>query len=187
MLKASFTLPNGTLVTIEGAQDDVKDLLDYYNDSYPINSPRSAKNINFIKPPKPIGELVIPETPPDVLTQVVNLIKSCKDAEAIEKYILDKEKSNEANRVLLPLYIVHEYLGNAFGLTTVEISKITTDLGPKVKINRQNALRALARSSASKYVLGDKTRKVGTATKYTLNDRGVEYIKSILQGGKPDK
>ncbi len=178
MVKASFTLPNGTLVTIEGEPEDVRNLLDYYNNSQPAEE-KVAKRKPFIKP---LQQNTMPTVSkgvtPDTLAHVVNLIKSCPEAEAIEKYILGK--SNEANRVLLPLYIIHEYFENEFDLTTVEISKITTDLGPKVKVRRQNALRALARFSASKYVLGDKTRRVGTATRYKLNDRGVQYIKTIL-------
>jgi hypothetical protein len=188
MLKTSFNLPNGTLVTIEGEPEDIKDLLDHYSGFASSESFSSTKQKAAVKSPKKETK---PSTSSDItaetLTQIINLIKSCPEAEEIEKYILDKEKSSEANRALLPLYIIHEYLDNKFGITTVEIGKITADLGPKIKISRQNVLRALVRSSASKYVLGDKTRKAGTGTRYTLNDRGVKYIKSILANEKPEK
>jgi hypothetical protein len=188
MLKASFNLPNGTLVTIEGIPEDVRNLLDYYSNSHLLPESKPPKDKPSTKHPQQDATPNISKgVTPDTLAQVVNLIKSCPEAEAIEEFILDKEKSSEANRVLLPLYIIHEYLDNAFDLTTVEISKITTDLGPNVKVRRQNVLRALARSSASKYVLGDKTREIGTATRYKLNDRGVQYIKSILANEPPKK
>jgi len=187
MIKAAFNLPNGTLVTIEGTQEEVKDLLDHYSGSSLVEqSILDKQKITAKTPKKEAKSNISSEVTTDTLNQIVNCVKSCPEADAIEKYVLNKEISSEANRALLPLYIIHEYLNNAFGITTVEISKITTDLGPKIKISRQNVLRALARSSASKYVLGDKTRKVGTATRYTLNARGVKYIKSILANEKPE-
>ena len=180
MVKASFNLPNGTLVTIEGIPEDVRNLLDHFSNSH-LPKLKQPKRKTATKRSRQVATPTISNgVTVDTLAQVVNLIKSCPEAEAIEKYILNKAKSKEASRVLLPLYIIHEYLDNAFDLTTVEINKITTDLGPNVKVRRQNVLRALTRSSASNYVLGDKTRKIGTATRYKLNDRGVQYIKSVL-------
>lgn len=73
-------------------------------------------------------------------------------------------------------------MGNAFGLTTTEISKVTTELGGRARVTRQNANRGLVRSPASRYVLADKARQKGTAPRYTLNARGVQYMKSIIAG-----
>lgn len=184
MLKASFTLPNGTIVAVEGSPDEVKGLLDYYSSGATIHPrkaplPKTPKSENRKAPP-PAAEAT-----PDKLAQIVNLIKTCPEADSIEQNILSK--SNEANRAILPLYIIHQHLDNAFGLTTIEISKVTAELGPKVRIKRQNVLRALARSSASKYVLSDTTSKVGTASRYTLNDRGVKHIKLVLAGEPKQK
>jgi hypothetical protein len=183
MIKATFSLPNGTIVTIEGVQGDVQNLLDYYNNTYPsetIPPKRGVKKIIM-----PTQKTIKPDATnisPDTLTKIVNLIRSCPEAEAIEKNILEA-KSSEAVRVLLPLYIVHEYIENSFGLTTVEIGEITAELGNKVKVRRQNVLRAV-KYSASKYILGDRARKVGTGTRYTLSERGVQYIKLILTGNQ---
>lgn len=100
---------------------------------------------------------------------------------------MGKGRPPEADRVLLPLYIVHEYFEDAFGLTNNEIETITKDLGRKIKASRQNANRQFVRKEASKYVLGDKTRKTGLKIRYTLNDRGVQYMKSVLEKPPPEK
>lgn len=184
MLKATFSLPNGTLITIEGLREDVQNLLDYYSNTHPSDSTLPKHESKVVS--KTVHKAAKPETSddisPDMIIKIVNTIRSCLEAEAIEKNILEA-KSSEAVRVLLPLYIVHEYLDNSFGLTTVDIGAITAELGDKVKVRRQNVLRAV-KSSASKYVLGDRRRKVGTGTHYTINERGVQYIKSILAGSE---
>ena len=110
-------------------------------------------------------------------TQIVNLVKTCEEAEAIEKQILNRD--SQVDRTLLPLYIVHEYLDNAFALTSGEIGKITTDLG--IPISQPNASRTLA-GTASRYVIGDKIKKKGQAVRYKLHRRGVDYIKSVIGG-----
>ncbi len=182
MIKTTFSLPNGTLVTIEGSREDVQNLLDYYNNTSPRLStlPKHENKIDN-KPARKVAKSEsFTDISPDTQIKIINLIRSCQEAEAIEKNILEA-KSSEAVRVLLPLYIVHEYLENSFGLTTVEIGAITAELGSKVNVRRQNVLRAL-KSSASKYVLGDRARKAGIGTRYTISERGVQYIKSILAG-----
>jgi len=183
MIKATFSLPNGTTVTIEGLQSDVQNLLDYYSGTHPGEEiPPKHEGKKVVKPTHKTTKPDTSDITPDTLIKIVNLIRSCPEAEAIEKNILEA-KSSEAVRVLLPLYIIHEYIENSFGLTTVEIGDITAELGNKVKVRRQNVLRAV-KHSASKYVLGDRARKVGTGTRYTISDRGVQYIKSILMGNK---
>jgi hypothetical protein len=172
------------LVTVEGLRKDVQNLLDYYSNTHPSNpiSPKDQRKI-VTKPAHKAAEFESSaDISPDTLIKIVNLIRSCPEADVIEKNILEA-KSSEAVRVLLPLYIVHEYLENSFGLTTVEIGAITAELGNKVKVRRQNVLRAV-KYSASKYVLGDRARKVGTGTRYTLSERGVQHIKSILAGNQ---
>lgn len=52
MLKASFNLPNNTLVTIEGAKEDIQDLLDYYSDSHPADSSHSPNPKLVLNPQK---------------------------------------------------------------------------------------------------------------------------------------
>ena len=182
MIKATFSLSNGTLVTVEGLRADVQDLLDYYSNAHPSHSipPKQESKMVTKSVHKATKSESSADISPDTQTKIVNLIRSCPEAEIIEKNILEA-KSSEAVRVLLPLYIIHEYLENSFGLTTVEIGAITAELGSKVKVQRQNVLRAV-KYSASKYVLGDRARKVGTGTRYTLSERGVQYIRAILAG-----
>lgn len=192
MLKASFNLPNGTLVTIEGDKEDVRDLLDHYSNASPVavidsHLPKAKSNIHEKSTEKKADSHEISVVSSETLTQIVNKIKSCPEAEAIERNILGKAKPTEADRVLLPLYIVHKYFENSFGLTTVEIEAITTELGPKIKVNRQNANRQFVRKSTSRLVLSDTRRKVGAKVKYTLNDRGIQYIESVLAKLPPDK
>ncbi len=55
------------------------------------------------------------------LAEIVRLVKNSDEAEAIERNILNR--SSQVGRTLLPLYIVREYLKNAFGLLSGEISK----------------------------------------------------------------
>ena len=198
MVKASFTLPNatsitiegkvsldlpsGTVVTIEGTPKDVQKLLDNFNgsDGEVTSGSRKPKTNGSVKSAgKQDVDSNSTQATPDIL-KIVNMAKSCPEAESIEKRILEN-KPSETDRVLLPLYIVHQYLDNAYGLTTVEIGEIMTELGSSAKITRQNALRALTKKQAAKYVVADKIRKPGTGTRYTLNDRGVQYMKSILE------
>lgn len=191
MLKATFNLRDGTLVTLEGTEEAVKNLLDYYSNSSFVISPPLTKSKTkvHIKPSEKNTENSdSSRVSSDTLTRIVHMIKTCPEADAIEKNILGKEKPAEADRVLLPLYIVHEYFENGFALSTNEISTITADLGPKIKVSRQNANRQFVRKkSTSRYVLGNKTRKTGAKMRYTLNDRGVEYMKSILEEVQVEK
>jgi hypothetical protein len=177
MAKATIKLNNGTLVTIEGTVQEIEALLQIYGGSPEKATPQIPKRST-----KPKNE---PNTLPDSasekstfdMMEIINLVKTCDEAEAIEKQILDR--TSEVNRVLLPLYVVHEYLKNAFGFSTTEIANITTELG--IRVARQNALRVFKYSGA-RYVIGDKPRKVGSPTHYKLNRRGVQYMKSVIAG-----
>ena len=181
MPKASFTLPNGAAVTIDGTPAEVRRLLEFYGGKAEKETRtgrmRTAKAVH-----KKLS--AVKKISPSRIAHIVNQNKSCPDAEDIEKNIL--EKSHEGNRVLLPLYVIHEYMGNAFGITTIEISRVTAELGKRVRVSRQAALRALVRSPASRYVLEDKARRRGIATRYTLDERGVQYMKSVISGTQED-
>lgn len=173
MATAKIELPSGAIVTIEGSTKEVQDLLDHYDIG--VGADEGSAEVKLRARSTTAKKAT--EDPQPNLAEVVNLIKSCDEAEAIEKEILDR--TSEVNRVLLPLYIVHGYLDSKFGLTSVDIQKITTDLG--VQVRRQNAYRSLT-GSGSGYVSADKVRERGVATKYTLNRRGVKYVKSVLEG-----
>ena len=177
MAKATLTLQSGTTVVIEGTPEEIHRLLLLHGggdspQSSPVQRPARKKTSRE----KALTGKSEPADQPD-LTQIVNLIKTCDEAEAIEEQILDR--TSQVNRILLPLYIVHEHLGNAFGLTSGEIHKITTDLG--IPISTPNASRTLS-GTASRYLMGDSVRKKGRPVRYNLQRRGVQYLKSVIAG-----
>ncbi|HLP81178.1 MAG TPA: hypothetical protein VK141_04175 [Nitrosomonas sp.] len=177
MAKATIKLNNGTLVTIEGTVKEVEELLQFYSGNAGIEMPQISKNSTKTKIEQNTLQESASEEPSFDMMAIINLVKTCDEAEAIEKQILDR--TSEVNRVLLPLYVIHEYLKNAFGLSTTEVANITTELG--IRVSRQNALRAV-KFSGARYVIGDKPRKQGSATRYKLNRRGVQYMKSVIAG-----
>jgi hypothetical protein len=175
MPKASFTLPNGTIVTIDGTPSEVRSLLAFYGGNPEKGGRAGQKQSTKAGSKNSAAEKKISLAK---IAKIVNKIKSCPEAEGIERNIL--AKTFEANRVLLPIYVVHEHMGNAFGLTTSEISKVTAELGARVRVSRQAAFRALVRSPASRYVLSDTPRQMGIATRYTMDPRGVQYMKKVI-------
>jgi hypothetical protein len=179
MAKAQVTLPNGTTVEIEGTADEVRQLLEFYGGTAPakpesVGTPTKKKRK---KKKAPTATSSKAATANIDLTEIVNQIKNCDEAEAIETQILDR--TSLVNRTLLPLYIVHEYFDNHEGLTSGDISRATSDLG--IPIGTPNVSRTLS-NTASKYVMGDKVRKKGRAVRYKLSRRGVQYMKKVLDG-----
>ncbi|MEX2515938.1 MAG: hypothetical protein WD572_03360 [Gammaproteobacteria bacterium] len=175
MAKASITLPNGTVVNIEGTPEEVKHLLEFYS-GQPAETPRLHSTKKSTSKKKATKKAETGSESVDY-AKIVNLIKECEEAEAIEEQILDR--ASQVNRALLPLYIVHEYLANDHKLTSGEISKVTTDLG--IPISQPNASRTLS-GTASRYVIGDKVKKKGQPVRYKLSRRGVKYLKAVLEG-----
>jgi hypothetical protein len=188
MAKASLTLPNGTVVQVDGTIEEVRELLKWCGSSTaqgastsPKPIPRATKRVPKRVPKiRAQPEIENDETSPN-LSEVVNLTKTCDDAEEIEHHILDR--TSQVDRTLLPLYVVHEHCGNRFGLSSGEVSKITTELG--VPVSQPNASRTLS-GTAAKYVIGDKVRKKGQAVRYKLSRRGAKYLKAVI-GGKADE
>lgn len=180
MAKASLKLSNGTVVTLEGTPEEVKELLQLYGGEH-----RPATKLALRQPQPPKSKSRDPGARRDEtkggdkldLNAIVTLTKDCDEAEVIEEQILDRPA--QVNRTLLPLYIVHEHLGNAFGLTSGEVTKITTDLG--IPISQPNASRTLS-GTAAKYVIGDKVKSKGQAVRYKLSRRGFQYMKQVLAG-----
>ncbi len=184
MAKASLTLPNGTVVQIEGTPDEVQALLVFYGSgALPAPSSPTEKKAPTTRrkqkkaPPSstPTGGADSDSTPN--LADIVNHTKTCDEAENIETQILDR--ASQVDRTLLPLYIVHEHLKNRFSLSSGDVSKVTTDLG--VPISTANASRTLS-GTAAKYVIGDTIRKKGQAVRYKLSRRGVQYMKAVIAG-----
>lgn len=179
MAKASLKLPNGTVVTLEGTPEEVKHLLEVYGGERAQTS--TAKATTRLHKPRGRArssdqQKERNEGKPE-LNQIVTLVKNCDEAEAIESEILDR--AAQVDRTLLPIYIVHEYLDNAFGLTSGEVNKITKDLG--IPISQPNASRTLS-GIASKYVIGDKVKVKGQPVRYKLSRRGLKYMKEVLAG-----
>lgn len=182
MAKATLKLPNGPVVTLEGTPQEVRQLLEMYSGQQPAlqaggqgAAKREARQSRM--PSRPAADASGPD-----LSQIVNQVKNCQEAEGIEKNILDR--ASMVDRVLLPLYVVHEHYGNQPGLTSGEIDKITTELG--VRVSQPNASRTLS-DTASRYVVGDKVRKKGQAVRYRLSRRGTQYLKSVISGASDGK
>src|SRR5262245_21002293 len=114
MAKASLKLPNGTVVTLEGTPEEVKHLLELCggeraeaSTAKPGTRPRKQRSrAREQRQPTERGE-----GKPD-LNEIVTLVKNCDETGAIESQILDR--AAQVDRTLLPIYIVHEHLNNAF-------------------------------------------------------------------------
>lgn len=127
MAKATLTLPGGAVVNLEGTPEEVRRLLELYSGqaSAPAaETPRKRRGARVLRKVKRSASAQQPDGPD--LNEIVNLVKNCDEAEAIEKNILDR--ASAVDRVLLPLYVVHEHQANRLGLTSGEISRITTEL-----------------------------------------------------------
>jgi hypothetical protein len=177
--KANFLLPNGTKVDIEGTPEEIRALLELYGDGSGharSPSPKPAAKTRAKRRAKKATPAQTESTSVD-LSEIVRFAKDCDEAEDIERRILDR--TSQVDRTLLPLYIVHEYLSNEFGLSSGDVAKITTELG--VPVSTPNASRTLS-GTASKYVIGDRVRRKGQPVRYKLSRRGLQYIQSVIQG-----
>lgn len=172
MAKASLTLPDGTTVNIEGSADEIQKIISLHRPTVttPIRShkskPKVKKEDNSDKSEESNIEL----------SQIINEIKNCDEAEKIEKNILDR--TSQVDRILLPLYIGKKYLDDKLTLTSGDISKVLGDLG--INIFKPNVANTLS-GSASKYVIGDKVRRKGQIIRYRLSRRGEQYLESVIE------
>jgi hypothetical protein len=179
MPKATITLPNGSIVVIEGQPEEINKVLKLYSLKEGIPQPLLIKPRKGKRTPS-TSRKEIKENKIDY-AQIINKVKDCDEAIEIEKQILDKP--SQVNRILLPLYIVHEYFDNSISLTSGDIHKITTDLG--IPISQVNASHSFS-GTTSRYVIGDKLRKKGQPVRYKLSKRGLQYLKSVISGEKDD-
>ena len=145
MAKATLTLPNGTAVNIEGSAEEVKALLNFYgsgaSQAASVKREPKAKSRRGSREARKSSKATEDKDSTSVdLSEIVAMTKNCDEAEAIEHQILDR--TSQVDRTLLPLYIVHEHFDNAFGLSSGEISKVTTDLG--VPLATPNVSRTLS-------------------------------------------
>jgi hypothetical protein len=180
MAKVSLTLPTGAFANLEGTPEEITELFQFFGGEGPHTPKRIApvrgKGAPKGQPhkPNPSGEEADQKLD---LNEIITLAKDCDEAEAIEKQILDR--AARVDRTLLGLYLVHEYLENAHGLTSGDVAKITRDLG--ISISQPNASTVLS-GTASKYVIGDKVKVSGRPVRYKLSRRGVKYMKDVLAG-----
>jgi hypothetical protein len=175
MPKTTVQLPNGTVITVDGAVEDIERVLRAVGPSAALSA-----NGHAVRTTAPVSDRRDPqeatESQPDVdLVQIIGLAKTCNQADLIAQKVLDARSA--VNRILLPLFLVHEYLGNAHGLTSGQISTILKELG--VPIDVRNVSTNLA-GPARSYVIGDKIRVRGQPVAYKLTRKGLQYFKDLL-------
>jgi hypothetical protein len=178
MPKASLTLPTGTIVTIDGTIEDVQRLIALYGET-PASKAKVPRRRTSPRPTRATTDSGGSEQTVDLM-EIVNLIKTCPEAERIETTVLDRP--DRLSRTLLPLYVVFEYLANKVGLTSGDINKVTTDLG--IPVATSNASTTLS-SAGTRFVIGDKVRRKGVAVRYKLSRRGVQHMKTLLADSAP--
>lgn len=84
MAKAQLTLPNGTAVEIEGSTQEVKELLEFYGGASGGGSPAPRKEAAKKSAPKRAAVKEVAESGTLDLTDIVNEVKSCAEAEDID-------------------------------------------------------------------------------------------------------
>lgn len=177
MAKAFIKRPDGTEITIEGSAEEIKQVLGIYQGT-PKSSPRRKPTK---EKKKDSGAFEGGRDDRIDHAEIVNIITSCDEAEAIDDKVL---KSNgRTNRVMLPLYIEYKYLDEDVRLTTSDIEKITSIL--RVKVLKSNTSTCLS-GPARKYVEIDKTPQKGIAVGYRINRRGITYFEGVLAGSSGD-
>jgi len=179
--KAKLTLANGTVVEIDGSAEEVRELLDAYSvegsKAKSRKTPASTTTRRQGRAAERSAGHEEAEKDCADIAAIVNQIKSCDAALAIESAILDRR--DQVNRILLPMFIVHEELESGLGLTSGDIATVTKELGAPIKAS--NVSKALA-GSASSFVMGDRVRKRGQAVRYLLNRRGVQRVRDVIDG-----
>lgn len=176
MAKSVIALPNGTTVTVEGSVEEVAQVLSFYNDRESVMIPTSGVVSQKSSIKKNVTKLskIKSNEGVDILT-LVNATKDSENFEQIEQNILDK--ASQVDRVLLPLYIAGEKSEKSPALTSNDIYLFLKEFGINMALpNISNTLSG----TATKYVMGDSTRKQGTSTGYKISRRGCQYIEQIF-------
>lgn len=171
-LKATVTKSDGTVIVIEGTSLEVQAVL--------AGLDRTTATQGQSKGAKPAADIGREGGGSVVdVAAIITKIKSCDEADAFAENVLDSH--SQVARILLPLYVVHEYFENSVGLTSGEIAQVTKELGVAIK---QSNIATLLSSSVSKYVLGNKIRRKGSAVHYKISRKGVQHLKDLLVKGK---
>ncbi len=171
MAKASFTLPDGTTVQIDGSPEEIQKILSLHKQPpVPAKSETNFKQKNIDTAKDSPGSSTVN------IADIVNTIKECKEIENIEKNIFDR--SSQVDRILLPLYVLKKYINDKLTLTSGDISRILGDFG--INIFTPNVTNTLS-GAAAKYVIGDKVRKKGQVVRYKISRRGEQYLISVIE------
>jgi hypothetical protein len=179
MPTASVTLPDGSVIKVDGSVDEVERILRVYAENVGrAATPKSGSS--KLAPRKSVprkSESAETATETPNYHEIVNKINDCEAAEAIAEKILDKK--DVLNRVLLPLYIVHEYFDDKWGLSSGDVAKILADL--KIKVDISNASKKLS-GPAKGFLQSDGIRKRGGGggVRYRLNRRGIKHFENFL-------
>lgn len=172
MAKSTIRLPNGTEITVDGSAEEIKAILLSVSTT---NSSASTQALPERASPKEATSQASSEVIEDIVQEVVIRIKNHAFADAIGANILDKKSL--VNRVLLPLFVVHEEVGGTMYITSGEIRSVLKELGISASLpNISNTLSG----SASKYVMKEKRVIKGGKGKYRLTRPGVQYVKALL-------
>ena len=166
MAKSTITLPDGTIITIDGDAEEVKKIISIY---------KNEITESFVTKGKHVGEEKSEKFTQDIILDVVNHIKDRKEVNIIEEKILNK--SSQVDRALLPLYIADNLSGKPF-LSSGDIHSVLKELG--IKIALPNIINTL-RGTAVKYIMPDRQHKRGKGVvRYRISRPGKQYISKVL-------
>jgi hypothetical protein len=168
--RAEVVLPDGTRIAIEGSEAEVSRLLSNYRERASPPEREGSRRAS-------VTDATAEQDSSITLPEIVRHVKECPESEAIEKHILDRTARVE--RVLLPLYVIHEHMANAVGLTSGEIARITQELGVPVS---QSNVSTIIGGAASQYVVSDQLAKRGVARRLKISRKGLQYMKEVLDG-----
>lgn len=168
-----MTLPDGTTVIVEGSPEEIQKIISLHR---PIQKEAKESEVTTKKEQTKKKVVVSEKSEPD-LPALINTTKSCREFDQIEANILDR--SSIVDRLLLPLYISHEYVSEHLRLTSGDITKYLSQFG--VNIAQPNVANYLS-STASRYVIADSIRERGKPTRYRISRKGLAYLKTVIKG-----
>ncbi len=176
MAKATLTLRTGTTVVVEGALEEVRRLLAFYD--APEGAGPTRGSARSKEPQEEHIEKPRTTRPEKAMVhEIANVANACSDASAIASRILDSR--SQLNRSLLPLYIVSQHLGGEYPLTMSQISQVTRQLGSLVEPTN---VAKVMRTTGARFVMAEGSRNAAEPRRYKLSRRGVEHVKAVLEG-----